>query len=519
MKINRVLISVSDKKGIVEFAHELTELGIEIYSTGGTAKTLKQAEVGVHEVAELTGFPEILEGRVKTLHPKIFGALLAKPDNLQHQHQLRQHDIEPLEMIVVNLYPFDRVLEESDLSEEEMVEYIDIGGVALIRAAAKNFKHVTVICDPADYGRILRQIKDAGETDLKLRRSLAAKAFNHTAFYDSVISNYFADKKKSFPNELALGLKKIKTLRYGENPHQEAALYSEITARSWGIVKSQQLHGKELSFNNYLDLEAAWETVNDFNETACVIIKHTNPCGVAAADKQIDAFKHAFACDTQSAFGGIVGLNREVTLELAEEIAKIFIECIIAPGYTADALAMLKKKKNLRILQPPSTLISPNEIECRQISGGLLIQQKDNELFAHEMTAVTSKKPDTMLMKALEFNWVVCKHVKSNAIILGSLNRTLGVGAGQMSRIDSVKIAYSKMKQMFPILTGTESQMPLVLASDAFFPFRDVVDEASKIGVSAIIQPGGSVRDQDSIDAANEHGIAMVFTGMRHFRH
>lgn len=519
MKINRALISVYDKKGIVEFAYELGEMGIDIYSTGGTAKSLRQAEINVHEVAELTGFPEILEGRVKTLHPKIFGALLAKRDNLSHVHQLRQHDIETIEMVVVNLYPFDRVLEEADLNEEEMIEYIDIGGVALLRAAAKNFKHITVICEPSDYGRVLRQLKDKGETDHKLRRILAAKAFNHTAFYDSVISNYFIDQKRAFPNELTLGLKKIKTLRYGENPHQEGALYREISARSWGIVKSEQLHGKELSFNNYLDLESAWETVNDFNETACVIIKHTNPCGVAVADKQIDAFRNALACDTQSAFGGIVGLNREVTIDLAQELSTIFLECIIAPGYTADALSVLKKKKNLRVIKPPSTLITPNEMECRQISGGLLIQEKDNELFAHQMSPVTHKKPDTMLLKALEFCWVVCKHVKSNAIVLGSVNRTMGIGAGQMSRIDSLKIAHAKMKAMFPIITGKESPLPLVLASDAFLPFRDVIDEAVKIGVSAVIQPGGSVRDQDSIDAANEHGIVMVFTGMRHFKH
>lgn len=519
MKINRALISVSDKKGIVEFAHELGELGIEIYSTGGTARSLRQAEINVHEISELTGFPEILDGRVKTLHPKIFGALLAKRGNLVHEHQLRQHEIGTIEIVVVNLYPFDYVLEKGDLAEDELIEYIDIGGVALLRAAAKNFKHVTVICDPNDYSRILRQIKDHGETNPEMRRKLAGKAFNHTAFYDAVISNYFKEKNSTFPAELSLGLKKLKTLRYGENPHQEAALYREVSARSWGITQAQQLHGKELSFNNYIDLESAWETVNYFNETACVIIKHTNPCGVAVADRQIDAYKNALSCDSVSAFGGIVGFNRDINAETAQELVKLFLECVVAPGFTKDALKILKRKKDLRIIQPPSTLISPREVECRQISGGLLIQSKDNELFGQQLKVVTNKQADATVMKMLEFAWIVCKHVKSNAIVLATVNRTMGIGAGQMSRIDSFRIAHTKMKSMFPIVTGKNIETPLVLASDAFLPFRDIVDEAFKIGVSAIIQPGGSIRDQESIDAANEHGIAMVFTGIRHFRH
>ncbi|MFH1282305.1 MAG: bifunctional phosphoribosylaminoimidazolecarboxamide formyltransferase/IMP cyclohydrolase [bacterium] len=525
MDINRVLISVSDKKNLVEFAHELVQMGADIVSTGGTTKTLIQAEVHATEISQLTQFPEILDGRVKTLHPKIFGALLAKRNNITHEHQLRQLDIQNIDMVVVNLYPFTNAVQESGITEDELIEYIDIGGVALLRAAAKNYNYITVVSDPDDYKMVINQLKEHGTISLDIRKRLAAKAFTHTSYYDAVIARYFSEKlgkTVDFQKEMTIGLKKAATLRYGENPHQRATLYKITGGRNWGIVNAKQLHGKELSFNNYLDLDAAWETVSEFTEPACVIVKHNNPCGVAIAAKQLQAYKKALECDSISAFGGIVALNREVDSETAEELTKLFLECIIAPGFMPEALSILKKKQNLRLLAPESLLASPNEIEIRQISGGLLVQEKDNQIMDSKLKVVTNRKPSSEEMTTLEFAWKVCKHIKSNAILLARNKQSVGVGAGQMSRIDSLRIAVQKMKAAYPIVqakTSTSERNMLVLASDAFLPFRDVVDEAAKEGVTAIIQPGGSIRDQDSIDACNEHNISMVFTGMRHFRH
>jgi phosphoribosylaminoimidazolecarboxamide formyltransferase/IMP cyclohydrolase len=518
----RVLISVTDKSGIVEFAHELTRLGYEIISTGGTAKALKQAEIKVREVEDITGYPEILDGRVKTLHPKIFGALLAIRANERHQKDMTAHDIEPIDLVVVNLYPFEQVVTKERLEEQGLIEYIDIGGVSLLRAAGKNFHDVGVVCEPADYAPVIEELKSLGQLSLETKRRLAGKAFAHTARYDAVIASYFRERSKDkdiFPQEMTIGLKKVQNLRYGENPHQKAALYQETGARSvdWGVVTAKQLQGKELSFNNYLDLESSWNLVNEYQQTAVAILKHNTPCGAAVSDKLLEAYKAALACDPMSAFGGIVALNREVDGDTATEMVKIFLECVIAPGYSKEALEIFKKKENLRVLHLPSLITTAaKEFDMKRVSGGLLVQEKDYAR-PSDLKVVTKRAPTPEEMVSLQFAWPVVKHVKSNAIVLARGVQTVGLGAGQMSRIDSLKLAWMKLNQQQPLILS--SQKPLVMASDAFFPFRDCVDEASKMGISAIIQPGGSIRDEDSIRAANEFGMAMIFTGMRHFRH
>lgn len=518
----RALISVTDKTGIVEFSHELSTLGFEIISTGGTAKALRQGEIKVKEVGDITGFPEILDGRVKTLHPKVFGALLAVRDNVSHQKDMSAHDIEPIDLVVVNLYPFEDVVTKERLNEKELIEYIDIGGVTLLRAAAKNFHHVGILSDPADYSKVIDELKSKSSLSLDTKRRLAGKAFAHTARYDAVISSYFRERARDqelFPQEMTVGLKKVQSLRYGENPHQKAALYQETSARSVssGIVTAKQLQGKELSFNNYLDLESSWGLVSEFQQTGIVIVKHNTPCGVALSDKLAEAYKAALACDPVSAFGGIIASNREIDRATAEEISKIFVECIIAPGYSPEALEIFKKKENLRLLHLPSVLTTDaTEMDYKRVSGGLLVQEKDRARPA-EFKVVSKRAPTPEEMVSLQFSWPVAKHVKSNAIVLARGVQTVGLGAGQMSRIDSLKIAWLKLNDQQPLILA--NQKPLVMASDAFFPFRDCVDEAAKIGVSAIAHPGGSIRDEDSIRAANEHGMAMVLTGIRHFRH
>ena len=521
--MKRALISLSDKTGLVEFANGLVESGYEIISTGGTAKALKQGEIPVREVEELTGFPEMLDGRVKTLNPKIFGGILAIRDNPRHQKDMAAHDITPIDLVVVNLYPFEQHVSKNTLDEKEILEYIDIGGVTLLRAASKNYHDVAIVCDPDDYPQVLRELKDNhGEINVNYKRRLAAKAFAHTARYDAVISSYFRERSKDvdpFPQEMTIGLRKEQNLRYGENPHQKGAVYRETGARSveWGIVTAKKIQGKELSYNNYLDLDSAWNLVNEFDDTACVIMKHNNPCGVAIAKRTDEAFRMAQACDPLSAFGGIVGFNREVDGQTAEEMSKIFLECIVAPGYKPEALDVLKKKENLRVLQLPSRInTAAKEFDVRRISGGLLVQEKDLTVYT-ELKVVTKRAPTAEEMASLEFGWRVAKHVKSNAMIMTRGLQTIGVGAGQMSRVDALKTGWMKYQQQQALIVGQQS--PIVLAGDAFFPFRDCVDEAAKMGVTAIIQPGGSVRDEDSIRACNEHNIAMVFTGMRHFRH
>lgn len=514
--VKRALLSVTDKNGIVELAQRLSDLGSEIISTGGTATTLRQAEIKVTEVSALTGFPEILDGRVKTLHPKVFGGLLGLPDKPEHASAMETHGISPFDLIAVNLYPFEKVIQGKTLSDEELIEYVDIGGVALLRAAAKNYKNVLVVCDPNDYGMVLKEMQNPLGVSDKLRQALAVKAFAHTAHYDAVISSHLKTRweiKDKFSEEATIGLRKIKTLRYGENPHQEAAIYRESGTPGWGVVSANVLQGKEISFNNYLDCEAAWQVALSFTEPVCVIIKHNNPCGVATAKTPAEAYRWALMCDPVSAFGGIIGFNRAVDRETAEEVSKLFVECVIAPSYHPEALEIFKSKKNVRLLQQPTLLAAPYQMDVRRISGGYLIQDVDS-LSSAEFRVVTKRQPSDEEKNSLDFAWRIAKHVKSNAIVLARGCQTVGVGAGQMSRIDSIKIASIKMKQ-----AKLDVGPALVMASDAFFPFRDVVDEAAKIGVTAIVQPGGSIRDNDSIQAADEHGMTMIFTGTRHFKH
>ena len=514
--IRRALLSVTEKTGVVDLAHRLSDLGAEIISTGGTASILRQAEIGVTEVSALTGFPEILDGRVKTLHPKVFGGLLGLPDKPEHANAMETHGIAPFDLIAVNLYPFEKVIQGKSMEDDELVEFIDIGGVALLRAAAKNYKNVLVLCDPADYGIVLQEIQNPQGVSEELRQRLAVKAFAHTAHYDSVIASHLKSRweiKDKFAEEMTIGLRRLKTLRYGENPHQEAAVYRESGTPAWGVVSANVLQGKEISFNNYLDCEAAWQVALSFTDPVCVIIKHNNPCGVATAMKPAEAYRWALMCDPVSAFGGIIGFNRAVDRETAEEVSKLFVECVIAPSFHPEALEIFKAKKNVRLLEQPTLLSAPYQMDVRRISGGYLVQDIDL-LSGAEFKVVTKRQPNEIERASLDFAWRVSKYVKSNAIVLARGRQTVGVGAGQMSRIDSIKIASIKMKQAK--LDVGES---LVMASDAFFPFRDVVDEAAKIGVTAIIQPGGSIRDADSIQAADEHNMTMVFTGTRHFKH
>lgn len=517
VEIRRALISVSSKNQIVELAHGLSNLGVEILSTGGTAKSLRQAEINVREVSDLTGFPEILDGRVKTLHPKVFGGLLALRDKAAHSQDMEKHGIPPIDLVVVNLYPFESVCNDTNIPPDEMLEYIDIGGSALIRAAAKNYSHVAPLCDPDDYALVLEELNERGKLSPETRQRLAAKAFSHTAHYDAVIANYFRHKtqSKDFPAEIAAGLRKKQDLRYGENPHQKAALYMESGNKAWGVVGAKVLQGKQVSYNNYLDCDAAWRLVCSFANPASVVIKHNNPCGVSEAEVQVDAFRRALAADSVSAFGGIVGFNRAVDGDTAQELSKLFLECVIAPGYHPEAREILAKKANLRLLEQATLLSDPYEWDIRKISGGFLMQEQDLPRPV-ETKSVTRRAPSPEEQMSLAFAWQVVKQVKSNAIVLVRGRTTCGIGAGQMSRIDSMKVAHMKMAA--PGI-DVKKPLPLVMASDGFFPFRDTVDEAAKMGVAAIIQPGGSVRDEESIAAANEHGIAMLFTSVRHFKH
>jgi phosphoribosylaminoimidazolecarboxamide formyltransferase/IMP cyclohydrolase len=515
-KPSRALISVWNKANLVEFAHGLSKLGVEILSTGGTSKSLRQAEVNVKDVSDLTGFPEILDGRVKTLHPKVFGGLLGLRGKDKHVKEMETHGISPIDLLIVNLYPFETACADPNLPEDELIEYIDIGGSALLRAASKNFDHVAPICDPDDYAPVLEELQNRGTLSRETRWRLAAKAFGHTAHYDAVIAAIFRQKAglKEFPVEFPEALRKKTDLRYGENPHQRAALYGESGHKDWGVVGAKVLQGKQVSFNNYMDTDAAWRIVTGFTNPACVIIKHNNPCGAAEDESPASAFRAALAADPVSAFGGVVGFNRTVDADSAEEMAKIFLECVIAPGFSAEAREILSKKTNLRLLEQPTLLADPYEWDIRRISGGFLVQDQDLPRPV-DTKVVTRRAPTPQEQLSLAFAWQIAKHVKSNAIVLSRGRTTAGVGAGQMSRIDALKVAHMKLQQQKLALNPA----PLVLASDGFFPFRDTVDEAAKIGVAAIIQPGGSVRDEESIAAANEHGIAMLVTNVRHFRH
>jgi phosphoribosylaminoimidazolecarboxamide formyltransferase/IMP cyclohydrolase len=517
-KITRALISVSDKTGIVEFSKELARSKVEILSTGGTAKLLRDAGLEVMDVSQFTGFPEMLDGRVKTLHPKVHGGLLGMRSNPAHVAKMKEHGIEPIDMVVVNLYPFEATVEKEGCTMEEAIENIDIGGPTMLRSAAKNYPDVTVIVDHADYRRVLAEMaENGGAVGVKTNFNLAVKVFQHTAAYDGTISNYLGarlgEKVEEYPATFTLQVKKVQDLRYGENPHQSAAFYLEKSVREPCVANAVQLQGKELSFNNIIDLDGAIETVKEFHDqAAAVIIKHTNPCGVAMAGTPLDAYLKARECDPVSAFGGIVGFNRIVDGAAAKELSSTFLEAVVAPGYTEEALEIFKAKKNVRVMQVPIlTGCEQNGYDLKKVGGGLLIQGRDVGIVrAANCRVVTARKPSANELAALDFAWKVCKHVKSNAIVFTNREQTVGVGAGQMSRVDSSRIAVQK------------AQLPTkgtVLASDAFFPFRDGVDAAAEAGVTAIIQPGGSVRDEEVIRAADEHGMAMVFTGMRHFRH
>jgi len=511
----KALLSVSNKEGIVEFGKVLVESGYELLSTGGTLKKLEENGVEVKKVSDFTGFPEMLDGRVKTLHPKIHGGLLSLRDNKEHQRQMKEHDLEYIDLVVVNLYPFKETIEKPGVTLEEAIENIDIGGPTMLRSAAKNYKFVTVITDPSDYSKISDELKETGETSAKTKFELAKKVFNHTAKYDTMITNYLSnlDNESEFNQFLELKYEKAYDLRYGENPHQNASFYKEIGIEEDCAATAEILHGKQLSFNNIIDVDAAIEIVKEFDKPAVAIIKHTNPCGTAIAEDILTAFKDALACDPLSAFGSIIAVNKKVELDLAKEINSFFNEIVIAPEYSEEALAELMKKKNRRLLKISDLkrIENTGKYDYKKVVGGLLIQGRDTEdVKIEDFKVVTEKQPTKEEMEELYFAWKMCAKIKSNAIVLTNGTKTVGVGAGQMSRVDSAEIAVKK---------AGDKAKGSVLASDAFFPFRDGVDAAVKAGVKAIVQPGGSIRDEEVIAAANEHGISMVFTAMRHFKH
>jgi phosphoribosylaminoimidazolecarboxamide formyltransferase / IMP cyclohydrolase len=525
----RALISVFDKTGVVGLARELVTLGYSLLSSGGTSEILKEAGVAVDEIADYTGSPEMLEGRVKTLHPKIHGGILADVSKESHRADLTRSGIEPISLVVVNLYPFVEVASRPGVSLDEVIEMIDIGGPALVRAAAKNHRNVGVVVDPADYDAVIRELKTSGQLGDPTRSALAAKAFAHTAAYDAAIRDDLArrfgapaggsgDRREvaaapppAFPPRLGVDLRLLQELRYGENPHQRGALYADPSVSPSTVAGARQIQGKDLSYNNIVDLDAARRLVLEFGAPAAAIIKHNNPCGVALGSTPKEAFGKARATDPAAAFGGIVGFNREVDAPAAAEIASLFLECVIAPGYTTDALAVLSEKKSLRVLETGGSEEIFQGFDLRRITGGVLVQDWDRATTdMARARVVTKRRPTPQELGALDFAWRVVKHVTSNAIVLARSDRTVGIGAGQMSRVDSVRLAVSKALQR---------PGGMVLASDAFFPFRDGLDEAARAGVVAVAQPGGSLKDPEVIAAADEHGMAMVFTGVRHFRH
>ncbi len=508
--IKRALLSVSDKTGITEFALALRAMGVELISTGGTAALLRSAGIPVTSVSDITGFPEVMDGRVKTLHPKIHGGLLAVLDNADHVEQMKTHGIESIDLLVINLYPFEQTMQRADASDEEIIENIDIGGPAMVRAAAKNYEWTAVLVNPDHYAEVLTALKSgAMSIPIELRRRLAGEAFSHTAHYDSLISSYFAKEQQGFPAILNLSARKEMDLRYGENPHQRAALYGNFSACF------EQLHGKELSYNNIVDIDAAQQLVMEFHDPTVAIIKHTNPCGVGSAENVSVAWEKAFSTDTASPYGGIVAVNREVDGSFASVIHAIFTEVIIAPSFSDEALELLRKKKDRRLM-----IANVDAIRAQQgwmyksVLGGLIAQDADDQMMDKElMKVVSDREPSDSELSAMMYAWRVCKHVKSNAIVYAAGDRTLAIGAGQMSRVDSARIAAFRAKQFGLNLNGS------AVASDAYFPFADGLLQCVEAGATAVIQPGGSIRDEEVIKAANEHNIAMMFTGMRHFRH
>jgi phosphoribosylaminoimidazolecarboxamide formyltransferase/IMP cyclohydrolase len=522
--VERALVSVYDKSGLTEFVRQLAARGIEIVSTGGTAKLLREAGVTVRDVSDLTGWPEMLGGRVKTLHPKVHGGILFRRGEAGDRAQTAEHKIAPIDLVVVNLYPFEATARKTDLTPEELIENIDIGGPAMVRSAAKNFASVAVVTDPADYAAVAEEITVHGEVSLRARLELARKAFALTSRYDGRITTELErlsatsgsvelGQRPLLPERLHFAYARRQELRYGENPHQRAALYVPAGSTPRGLASARQLQGKELSYNNFVDLEAALDLAVEFRRPAAVIVKHNNPCGAAEQGTLSEAYVKALACDPVSAYGGVMAFNRTLDAPTAAEVAKLFVECIVAPGYEPAALETFAAKKNLRLLHLPEwdPVARDVDLELKRVSGGILVQEQDrHELGESDLKVVTRRAPTRAEIEAMLFGWKVSKHVKSNAIVFSSAGQTVGIGAGQMSRVDSVKIAV--MKAQLP-LAGS------VVASDAFFPFPDGVEEAGKAGATAVIQPGGSVRDSDVIRTADELGMAMVFCGVRHFRH
>ncbi|WP_066026285.1 bifunctional phosphoribosylaminoimidazolecarboxamide formyltransferase/IMP cyclohydrolase [Enterococcus mundtii] len=510
--MTRALISVSDKTGVIEFAKGLRAAGIEIISTGGTKTALEEAGIETISIDEVTGFPEMMDGRVKTLHPKIHGGLLGRRDSESHIEAMEKEAIQPIDIVCVNLYPFKETILKPETTEADAIENIDIGGPSMLRSAAKNHAFVTAIVDPVDYAIVLAEIQQEGHTSLETRRKLAAKVFRHTAAYDALIGQYLTEAVgEKDPENLTLTYTRKQDLRYGENSHQEAAFYQAALPTSYSIASAEQLHGKELSFNNIRDADAALRIMREFTEPTVVALKHMNPCGIGSGETIFSAWEAAYAADPVSIFGGIIVLNREVDLVSAQAMTQLFLEIIIAPSYSEEALAVLKTKKNLRLLQVDFSNVEGNANEMVSVLGGLLVQQDDRAMEEPESwTVVTDRQPTKEEQAAMAFAWKAVKHVKSNAIVVANQQQTLGIGAGQMNRVGSVKLAIEQ--------AGAKAETA-ALASDAYFPMDDSVEYAAKHGIKAIIQPGGSIKDQASIDMANKYGIAMVFTGVRHFRH
>lgn len=515
----KALISVSDKTGIVEFAKELESLGIEIVSTGGTYKKLKEEGVKAIEISELTGFPECLDGRVKTLHPKVHAGILAMRANPDHMKQISDLGVDTIDFVVVNLYPFKATMMKENVTRAECVENIDIGGPTMLRSAAKNYQDVAVITDPADYSKVLEELKADGKVSLDTKFYLMQKVFEHTANYDSMIFNYIKSQRNdnSYPEKLTLTFEKVQEMRYGENPHQTGSLYKEVGKCEGSLVTAKQLNGKELSFNNINDTNGALELLKEFDEPTIVACKHGNPCGVGSDEKDIyTAWKKAYSADNMSIFGGIVVSNRELTADIAKEMAEMFLEVIVAPSYTDEALEILKKKKNVRVLLLPEISVKQpeNSYDIKKINGGIIVQTIDSKIY-DEYEVVTNRKPTDKELEDMLFAWKVVKYVKSNGIAVAKDKQTVGIGPGQVNRIWASKQCFEHAEE----LIGKDATKGAVLASDAFFPFDDNVEAAHKAGITAIIQPGGAMRDQLSIDKCNEYGIAMVFTHMRHFKH
>jgi len=514
----KALISVSDKTGIVEFAKELASQGVEIISTGGTYKKLKDEGVDAIEISELTGFPECLDGRVKTLHPKVHAGILAIRNKEEHMKQLTELGVDTIDFVVVNLYPFKQTMLKDNVTREEAVENIDIGGPTMLRSAAKNYQDVSVITDPNDYEKVLSELKESGKVSLDTKFYLMQKVFEHTSNYDTMISKYIKDQRNdtSFPEELTLTYEKVQEMRYGENPHQAGALYKEVGKCQGSLTTAKQLNGKELSFNNINDTNGALELLKEYDEPTVVACKHGNPCGVGSSSDIYEAWQKAYSADKTSIFGGIVVVNRCITAKIAEEMSKIFLEVIVAPSYEEEALNILKQKENLRILELENISMKQPEgsYDIKKINGGIIVQTIDSKLLdGYEV--VTNRKPTEKELEDLMFTWKIVKYTKSNGIALGKDKQSIGIGPGQVNRIWATKQSIEHAEEL--IEKGVTNGA--VLASDAFFPFNDCVEEAHKAGITAIIQPGGAKRDQDSIDKCNEYGIAMIFTGMRHFRH